>query len=114
MTKSAEPSTPSGSSETQQRRRQITSYKNTTTSPATDIVRRSRLGEPRPAKALMMLEFVSRQTQKRRVERAGFSAKMLLASLFNGAASQSAPLAARVVGAAVHRQYDHLGPDVDP
>src|ERR1700722_11037223 len=36
MTKSAEPSTPSGSSETQQRRRQITSYKNTTTSPATD------------------------------------------------------------------------------
>src|ERR1700722_3594193 len=40
MTKSAEPSTPSGSSETQQRRRQITSYKNTTTSPATD----SRLG----------------------------------------------------------------------
>ena len=37
MTKSAEPSTPSGSSETQQRRRQITSYKNTTTSPATDI-----------------------------------------------------------------------------
>src|SRR5713101_6479334 len=36
MTKSTEPSTPSGSSETQQRRRQITSYKNTTTSPATD------------------------------------------------------------------------------
>src|SRR6266704_407208 len=36
MTKSAEPSTPSGSSETQQRRRQITRYKNTTTSPATD------------------------------------------------------------------------------
>src|ERR1700722_6989751 len=36
MTKSAEPSTPSGSSETQQRRRKITSYKNTTTSPATD------------------------------------------------------------------------------
>src|ERR1700722_2100059 len=36
MTKSAEPSTPSGSPETQQRRRQITSYKNTTTSPATD------------------------------------------------------------------------------
>src|ERR1700754_1190065 len=37
MTKPGEPSTPSGSSETQQRRRQITSYKNTTTSPATDI-----------------------------------------------------------------------------
>src|SRR5882724_4547263 len=36
MTKSTKPSTPSGSSETQQRRRQITSYKNTTTSPATD------------------------------------------------------------------------------
>src|ERR1700738_1044685 len=36
MTKSAELPTPSGSSETQQRRRQITSYKNTTTSPATD------------------------------------------------------------------------------
>src|SRR6266699_5927033 len=36
MTKSAEPSTPSGSSKTQQRRRQITRYKNTTTSPATD------------------------------------------------------------------------------
>src|SRR5216683_7845087 len=38
MTKSTEPSTPSGSSETQQRRRQITSYKNTTTSPATDSI----------------------------------------------------------------------------
>src|SRR6202035_1920129 len=44
MTKSAEPSTPSGSPETQQRRRQITSYKNTTTSPATD--RSSWAGEP--------------------------------------------------------------------
>jgi hypothetical protein len=31
-----EPSAPSGSLETQQRRRQVTSYKNTTTSPATD------------------------------------------------------------------------------
>jgi hypothetical protein len=40
MTKLAEPSTPSGSSVTQQRRRQITSYKNTTTSPATDTARR--------------------------------------------------------------------------
>ncbi len=36
MTTSAEPSTPSGSSATQQRRRQITSYKNTTSSPATN------------------------------------------------------------------------------
>ena len=41
MTTSAEPSTPSGSSATQQRRRQITSYKNTTFSPATDIRRNS-------------------------------------------------------------------------
>src|ERR1700722_13941872 len=41
MTKSAEPSTPSGSSETQQRRRQITSYKNTTTSPATDSLQKT-------------------------------------------------------------------------
>ena len=36
MIKPAQPSTPSGSSATQQRRRQITSYKNTTSSPATD------------------------------------------------------------------------------
>ena len=36
MTTSAEPSTPSGSPATQQRRRQITSYKNTTSSPATN------------------------------------------------------------------------------
>src|SRR6266705_2522126 len=38
MTKWEEPSTPSGSSQTQQRRRQITSYKSTTSSPATDSV----------------------------------------------------------------------------
>src|SRR6266849_7428091 len=36
MTTSAEPSTPSGSAAAPQRRRQITSYKNTTSSPATD------------------------------------------------------------------------------
>src|ERR1700741_5230216 len=36
MTKPAEPSTPSGPAEANQRRRQITSYKNTTTSRATD------------------------------------------------------------------------------
>src|SRR5580692_3832141 len=42
MTTSAEPSTPSGSSATQQRRRQITSYKNTTSSPATDSLARRR------------------------------------------------------------------------
>jgi hypothetical protein len=36
-TRSTEPSTPSGSSEPLQRRRQITRYKNTTTSPATDM-----------------------------------------------------------------------------
>src|SRR5712691_95499 len=46
MTKSTEPSTPSGSSETQQRRRQITSYKNTTTSPATDSRKAPQLAEP--------------------------------------------------------------------
>src|ERR1700739_5114072 len=45
MTKSAEPSTPSGSSETQQRRRQITSYKNTTTSPAPDTSDLRRRGD---------------------------------------------------------------------
>src|SRR6266702_3583039 len=38
MTKWEEPSTPSGSSQTQQRRRQITSYKSTTSSPATDTI----------------------------------------------------------------------------
>src|SRR6266576_231082 len=37
MTTSAEPSTPSGSAAVPQRRRQITSYKSTTSSPATDI-----------------------------------------------------------------------------
>src|SRR6266576_248766 len=36
MTTSAEPSTPSGSAAAPQRRRQITSYKSTTSSPATD------------------------------------------------------------------------------
>jgi hypothetical protein len=36
MTTLAEPSAPSGSPPQLQRRRQITSYKNTTTSPATD------------------------------------------------------------------------------
>src|SRR6266849_3959290 len=48
MTKSTGPSTPSGSSETQQRRRQITSYKNTTTSPATDTRMRFSVHTRRP------------------------------------------------------------------
>ncbi len=39
MTKLAEPSTPSGAAGNHKRRRQITSYKNTTTSPATNTAR---------------------------------------------------------------------------
>jgi len=47
MTISAEPSTPSGSAPPPQRRRQITSYKSTTSSPATD--RSACRKEPCPA-----------------------------------------------------------------
>src|SRR5882762_7529359 len=48
MTTSAQPSTPSGSAAAPQRRRQITSYKSTTSSPATDRVLAPQLRSNRP------------------------------------------------------------------
>ena len=69
MTTSAEPSTPSGSSATQQRRRQITSYKNTTSSPATNRDRcRDRCGLSPPQEFLDSLKASHAEAVQARIE----------------------------------------------
>src|SRR5580692_5729411 len=98
MTTSAEPSTPSGSSATQQRRRQITSYKNTTSSPATDTYdRRHGCAQAQPTHATQLypqLQAVRRLAQT-------------LARYGNG--RRGTP-----ISAAPHRErYEHLQPQSD-